>query len=132
MDVRFGSKADMCSAQANVRYGPKADMGPSDRNALRLRSKLLELIETDLPFKVGHLGDGLLETVLAKRLVLALLHLFAYGIELMARDYVAELRKQYGILSRRVRSIHCDERLHGVDAMSLRCGITADLRRRFK
>ena len=25
-DVRFGSKADMCSAQADVRFTPKADM----------------------------------------------------------------------------------------------------------
>src|SRR5262245_33174336 len=25
-DVRFGSKADICSAQAYVRYGPKADI----------------------------------------------------------------------------------------------------------
>jgi hypothetical protein len=25
-DVRFGSKADMCSAQADVRYVPKADI----------------------------------------------------------------------------------------------------------
>jgi hypothetical protein len=28
-DVRFGSKAGMCSAQAHVRYGPKADMATS-------------------------------------------------------------------------------------------------------
>jgi hypothetical protein len=29
-DVRFGSKADMCSANADVCYGPKADI-PSMR-----------------------------------------------------------------------------------------------------
>jgi hypothetical protein len=27
-DVRYGSKADMCSAARDVRFGPKADMGP--------------------------------------------------------------------------------------------------------
>ena len=26
LDVRFGSKADMCSAMVDVRYAPKADM----------------------------------------------------------------------------------------------------------
>jgi len=26
MDVRFGSKADMCSAQANVRFTPESDI----------------------------------------------------------------------------------------------------------
>jgi hypothetical protein len=25
-DVRFGSKADMCTATVNVRFGPKADI----------------------------------------------------------------------------------------------------------
>ena len=28
--VRFGSKADMCSATRDVRYGPIADIGSSD------------------------------------------------------------------------------------------------------
>src|SRR5262249_29827807 len=27
VDVRFGSKADMCSAKGDVRYGPIADIG---------------------------------------------------------------------------------------------------------
>ena len=66
------------------------------RIALCLRCKLREVVEPDLLLKLGHLGDGLLETVLAEMLMFALLHLFADGIELMAGDDVAELRKQYG------------------------------------
>jgi hypothetical protein len=31
-----------------------------------------------------------------------------------------------------VRPVHRDERLHGADAVPLRCGIAADLRRRFE
>jgi hypothetical protein len=53
--------------------------------------------------------------------MLALLHLFTDGNKLMARDKVAELRKQYGILSSRVRPV--------VDAVSLRSCLAADLRR---
>jgi hypothetical protein len=30
--VRFGSKADMCCAQADVRYVPEADIGPKGNN----------------------------------------------------------------------------------------------------
>ena len=32
-DVRFGSKADMCSAKCHVRFVPKADIALFDRNA---------------------------------------------------------------------------------------------------
>jgi hypothetical protein len=28
LNVRFGSKADMCSATMDVRFGPKADIAP--------------------------------------------------------------------------------------------------------
>ena len=101
------------------------------RIALCLRCKLREVVEPDLLLKLGHLGDGLLETVLAEMLMFALLHLFADGIELMAGDDVAELRKQYGILMRRVRPVHRDECLHSADAASLCCGLATDLRRRF-
>jgi hypothetical protein len=34
--VRFGSEADMCSAQAHVRFGPKADVGTTVGVALEL------------------------------------------------------------------------------------------------
>src|SRR6476661_4723585 len=119
-------KADMCGASSYVRFGPIADMGLVIPTPLCLRRKLPQVVEANLPFQVRHMGDGLLKTVLAKMLVLALLHLFTDGIELIARDYVAEFWKQHCILTRCVRPIHCDESLHGVDAVSLRCGVAAD------
>src|ERR1700746_1015551 len=74
--------------------------------ALCLRRELRKVVEADLLLKLGYLGDALLETVVAEMLVLALLHLFADGIELMAGDDVAELWKQYGVLARCVRPVH--------------------------
>ena len=32
LDVRFGSKADMCSAQADVRFTPEADIRRGERH----------------------------------------------------------------------------------------------------
>jgi hypothetical protein len=32
-DVRFGSKADMCSAQADVRFVPKADIAGTQKKS---------------------------------------------------------------------------------------------------
>ena len=55
-------------------------------------------------------AQGFLETILAKMLVLALLHLFTNGIELMTRHDVSELWKQHSVLSRRVRPVHVRER----------------------
>jgi hypothetical protein len=65
-NVRFGSKADMCSAQAHVRFGPKADIRLSINYLI---SELLEqqgnvdaerlrrfLIDKELKF--GRLLDG--------------------------------------------------------------------------
>jgi len=57
--------------------------------ALCLRCELREVVEPDLLLKLGHLGDGLVETVRAEMLMFALLHLFADGIELMAGDDAA-------------------------------------------
>ena len=34
VNVRFGSKADMCGATRDVRYGPKADIGKPIRSTV--------------------------------------------------------------------------------------------------
>ena len=40
MNVRFGSKADMCSAQADVRFVPIADIAPFTRSPRRAGEQL--------------------------------------------------------------------------------------------
>ena len=64
-DVRFGSKADMCSAQAGVRFVPRADIGwlfdqlvsATEQLAWYLEAKRSCRREIDEELKVGRLYD---------------------------------------------------------------------------
>ena len=64
-DVRFGSKADMCSAKRHVRFVPRADIGwlfdqlvsTSEQLAWYLEAKRPCRREIDEELKVGRLYD---------------------------------------------------------------------------
>jgi hypothetical protein len=78
---------DRSRPQRTVRAGAAAVRAREGQRVISiarcLRRKLRGIVEADL-LELGYLGDGLLETVLTEMLMLALLHLFADGIEFMA------------------------------------------------
>jgi len=49
-DVRFGSKADMCSALGNVRFVPQADIPRPLTDASDVSNRLIAWQELKLPF----------------------------------------------------------------------------------
>src|SRR5215472_8500790 len=79
------------------------------------RRELGEIVNADHLLEAGDAVGHLLESVLAEQAMLLILEVLGHGLVLVARDDFLQLWKQVGILARRVRSVHRDERPHGGD-----------------